>query len=492
MNEAQENTIEKKSLQELLNEIPEIYQPIFGHPELSTRFCRPCDDRLEMIKRVYHTLEQKLGRPLRVLDLGCAQGYFSLHLAQIGATTYGIDFQRVSINVCQALAAEFNLSDAHFQLGLVEKIIENLQPGQCDLVLGLSVFHHINNRFGIEATRKLLADLAGKTVAGIYEMALASEPMVWADQQPQDPRVLLQDYVFVHEIGRNSGYVAETSRPMYIASNYVWLLDNNIEKLESVRLRSFARANPALEKTRRFFFSDKNLAKVLVLDDTETSAINKEEFGNEVAFLINPPQKFAAPKLLLSGQHAHEAWLVRECIPEESLYERIAAGRPCNASVVLNDILRQLTILQENGLYHEDVRTWNVIVKADGHASLVDYGAITAHPTHREWPHNPFIAFMIFAHEVLEPNATCHFPLRASALNPDTFSEPYRSIFWSMLARPTAEWRFATLLDAMEEIGTAQPPLPPTGTMLALHAATEACVSYQHKIHEMARQAKQT
>ena len=92
----------KLNLQTLLDKIPEIYQPIFGHPELSTRYSRDCSDRLPAIKQIYAALAAKLDRSLRVLDLGCAQGYFSLHLAEMGATVYGIDFERVSIDVCNA------------------------------------------------------------------------------------------------------------------------------------------------------------------------------------------------------------------------------------------------------------------------------------------------------------------------------------------------------------------------------------------------------
>lgn len=56
--------------------LPEKYQPIFGHPELSEGSSRGCEDRFVLIRECAQRLQGELGRPLRVLDLGCAQGFF--------------------------------------------------------------------------------------------------------------------------------------------------------------------------------------------------------------------------------------------------------------------------------------------------------------------------------------------------------------------------------------------------------------------------------
>ncbi len=61
----------------LVSRLPEVYQPIYGHPELSEHASRATEDRFEDIRRVYEVLSDHLGRPLRVLDLGCAQGFRS-------------------------------------------------------------------------------------------------------------------------------------------------------------------------------------------------------------------------------------------------------------------------------------------------------------------------------------------------------------------------------------------------------------------------------
>ena len=62
---------------ELVSRLPEVYQPVWGHPELSTAVSRGCEDRLIHIAAIYRGLEAQLERPLRVLDLGCAQGFLA-------------------------------------------------------------------------------------------------------------------------------------------------------------------------------------------------------------------------------------------------------------------------------------------------------------------------------------------------------------------------------------------------------------------------------
>src|SRR3989338_4076883 len=123
----------------LVSNPPEVYHPIYGHPELSGQVSRPCQDRLEKIAQAHDALQRLLGRPLNVLDLGCAQGCFSLSLAERGASVHGVDYLDKNIAVCSALAQAQPHLKASFETGRVEDAIACLEPGQYDLVLGLSV-----------------------------------------------------------------------------------------------------------------------------------------------------------------------------------------------------------------------------------------------------------------------------------------------------------------------------------------------------------------
>lgn len=69
--------------------------------------------------------------------------------------------------------------------------------------------------------------------------------------------------------------------------------------------------------------------------------------------------------------------IVLERIKGELVVDLIEKKEDINVYVVIKDVLKSLADLEQEKLYHNDVRTWNVIY--DGRkASLIDYG-LTSH-----------------------------------------------------------------------------------------------------------------
>ena len=87
---------------------------------------------------------------------------------------------------------------------------------------------------------------------------------------------------------------------------------------------------------------------------------------------------------------------MREQLPGELLLETIYSGKAYDAKRVLGDVLAQLVALEAAGLYHSDVRLWNVIINPTGQASLIDYGVITKNKKDCVLPGNIFLVFIIF------------------------------------------------------------------------------------------------
>lgn len=429
--------------------LPERYQPIYGHPEFSDMVSRDSVSRLSQITAIYRIAETGLGRPLRVLDLGCAQGFFSLSLAALGAEVCGVDFQAQNVAVCTVLAME----NLHFKLRFlhdrVENIIAGLAPGAYDLVLGLSVFHHIAHLHGIGATQDLLGRLAQKTMLGVYEMATAAEPQAWAASQPANPRDLLKNYAFTHLYAYNATHLSSVARPLYIASDMVWLLDGRATAFDAWRDKSHLYAGRASDGTRRYYFSADAMAKCLNLENPDWAAANLEEYQKEADFLAAPPPDFIAPRLISHGRNDAEAWLVRERLAGDLLIDLIAARKPFDADMILHDILAQLAALERAGLRHGDVRVWNVLIGPDGHAVLIDYGAIAAGAADCLWPHDVFLSFVTFMHEVLTGAQSPPAAPRPAMTNPETLPEPYRTAVWEMMRMPRPEWGFSFLCDAL-------------------------------------------
>jgi len=160
----------------------------------------------------------------------------------------------------------------------------------------------------------------------------------------------------------------------------------------------------------------------------------------------------------------------------------------------LQDVLNQLASLETAKLYHEDLRTWNILIDPDGRATLIDYGSITGAAKDCLWPHNIFLAFMIFVHGILPGSAATRVRLRSPALCPDEFPEPYRSVFWEFLKLRPDQWRFAFLRDRFLQAqsahsNSAEPP--PNGLALALQAMGEACNTYHETIQQIVTRNQQ-
>lgn len=435
----------------LVRALPELYQPIFGHPELSVGASRDSQDRLAQIAGVYKALEARLGRRLRVLDLGCAQGFFSHSLAAMGAEVRGIDALDANIAVCRAIAQENLGGVASFDVALVEEIVPKLELDSYDLVLGLSVFHHLCHQRGSDFVRDLLAQIATKVRAGIFEMARVDEPLYWAPSQPSDPTALLAGFAFVREVSTHSTHLSSVRRPLIFASNQYWYFAGEAREFLRWTEVSNRLAPDVHQRTRRFYFGGDALAKQFLLTTPALAESNASEWLNEVKFLADPPSGFGAPQLFAHGRSATEAWLVRGLKPGEPLDVILAEGRGYDVDCIARDILRQLSQLEEAGLYHSDLRTWNVLVDATGGAHLIDYGAISASSRDCVPPSDVYLAFLIFLRELADGWQQSDPSTRPLWLDPSALPKSFRRAAWSLLASAPSARSFASFLANIDQ-----------------------------------------
>lgn len=463
----------------LVAALPEKYQPIFGHAELSMGSSRGCEDRLGLIRECVTALGAKLGRSLRVLDLGCAQGYFSLSLAADGHSVLGIDFLDRNVLVCQALAAEQGLANASFECAGVEDVIDRILPEQYDVVLGLSVFHHLVYAHGIAAVQDHLRRLASLVTLGIYEMALREEPLYWGPAQPGRPADLLEAYAFRRVLAFMPTHLSGIQRPLFVASGRYWYVAGELTAIRDWRVESHPIARGSHGGTRRYLFSDNCMLKQLVTDIDGLGAINLLEHEREVAFLSAVPDGFLAPRLLASGRDEQGAWLIRELIPGQLLSEAMTAHRPYAYETVLESLLDQLVALEDAGLYHNDVRCWNLLLTDEQTVRLIDYGAISGARVDCTWPHNLFLSLLITFREIVQGHVSAPIPQRRPLLDFGLLPAQYRNAFLQLFNLPSGEWSFRQLREFVARNGERE-GLPPWAVLPA--AFEQALLRYEATI----------
>lgn len=101
------------------------------------------------------------------LDIGCNIGFFSFKLNELGYYVEGIDADPSNVFFCNSLIEHLGLENISFQKGSFDEARASHMPS-FDVVLCLSVFHHVIRANGDEKSRQILRDLIAKTRRVIF------------------------------------------------------------------------------------------------------------------------------------------------------------------------------------------------------------------------------------------------------------------------------------------------------------------------------------
>jgi O-antigen chain-terminating methyltransferase len=431
-------------LSELVAALPEIYQPIYGHAEFDTRASRSAEDRLKQILAVHEALKRRLGRSVSVLDLGCAQGWFCFHLAKAGARVFGIDLLPANIDVCTTLALENPGLNVHFKLAAVEQVGAPLADKSFDLVLGLSVLHHLCFHYNKGLTREIVRRLLKKIPSGIFELALAGEPAQWARSLPSDAAYLIDHAPFCRILSEHATHLSPVKRPLYFCSRLFWYFGDEVVEFQSWHQN---------DRGCHYFFAQDSVASVYNITG-EFGEANRDALRRAAHFIKFPPSDYPSPAHVRQMDEAFgQAWLVQDEIEGERIDRAINAPTPYDERVVLADVLRVLVALEKAGLYHGDLHTWNALTNGRGRAHLIEFNDIMSIDRDCTSPRLPFEIFFLFVREtVTRERAADDRSLRQPFIGPYNLPEPYGSWCAAFWANPASQWSFAGLLESLERL----------------------------------------
>ena len=466
---------------ELVAALSEVYQPIHGHPEYDASARRACDDRLTAVLRAVVWVGGQ--RKLRILDIGCNQGWFSLQLAALGHDVLGIDSDPANIALARALAAESGIA-ARFEVATFdESWLARQEDGAFDLALVLSVFQHVSHAVGFVRARRMARKLAQRSRALVCELALREEPLYWAAALPGDPEELLADIAFVREMGRFATHLSELRRPMFFASDTLCAVDTQGYAIQRWNATAHEDERGFHQGTRRYYFCAGDILVKSVRIAGPNAEYNREESSREEAFLRQHGGKLAWVPAGLRAETAGDRRLsARPMIPGARLSTLLHGKIAFDAARVLRDVLGQLAELEACGLYHRDVRSWNVVVGDDGTSRLIDFWQIgLGVATDGSGLMGAHDAFWSLVHEATrgEPNVR---PIPLMRRNPEALPEPWRSTLARFLeagGKPT----FAGIAKELARSTT----LPPVSTAAAQRAYARAAADFERFAEALVR-----
>ena len=441
-------------LQAAIDCLPELYQPILGYAADSKLPRRACADRLDAIVEALSAFELD---PTVVVDVGAAQGYFTLALAERFPRHrfVGLDSLEENVRVSNVLN-ELRQTNARFQLCQARAgTLGPMLTGQRNCVLLLNVLHHVCTQQGWIETDRMLKEIAENADLSIVELASATERLEWTRDLPSDDSTWLEHFRFVRSLGTFGTHIPGVARTMYLCSSR-WVLAGH-DKFEFSRAidRSHDDALPSPETGRRYFLSPSMVAKCFAFSG-KLGRRNIVELNRELRFLRFPPEGFAVPELLGVSLKSGSGVVARTRWEGEILSAVLARPAAENdARRIVSSICGDLCTLEASGLFHHDLRPWNTIVTADESIRLIDYGSISSRRTRDVFEDVvEFACWLISPRERLEPWGTKRYRLPSG--NRPGWLESLASTIDSTDTRSLS---FRSLREVLERSST-RPPSP--------------------------------
>jgi len=139
-----------------------------------------------------------------IYDLGCSNGFFCFELAKRGAKVIGIDKNKDTIKLNKLIAEYYDLDIQFFEDDLLDETFYTERMEKSDIVIFLSVIHHIYNKTQKNPSlfcNKILQILSEKTRQLIFETGQSGEPFHWSiklGEMGLDPKSWILDN-WLHE-----------------------------------------------------------------------------------------------------------------------------------------------------------------------------------------------------------------------------------------------------------------------------------------------------
>ena len=190
------------------------------------RLYQPCDDpRLKDFKEWRHDSADRLSYILKhrvgktVLDIGCAEGYFSMELAKKDSVVTALDTDKRRIAVARYLATINNLR-LRYHIGSWQDYLQELKKGVCfDNILFLSVFHH--DMLKLRPTKAFISLqlFRGRAKRLFVECPLKSSEIKWLSAEKKKMWNISEES-FKNKLEENTGMKVKDTwygiRPMFL------------------------------------------------------------------------------------------------------------------------------------------------------------------------------------------------------------------------------------------------------------------------------------
>jgi SAM-dependent methyltransferase len=371
VNHFQQFDFRLQKLRELAAKV-EPYQPAYGLPGLIEK---PARDSLDRCRAIENHFSGRL-RGKRLLDVGSSLGYVCYYFADRGMQTEGWEGNPSNTEVAQ-LIGELNGLPSRIRTQQFDPdSVSTIAPGQFDVVTLLSVLHHVVYHQGLEQTQQLMRDLLRRVPVLVLELARKGEDpeLFWDAALPEDELdilALVRDEVDVVSLGTFDTHLSDKARPLYVVARKETVTVNG--RIYPVT-RSSAEAYPGSaavwdHDSRRYLWGDDLFIKQYRVDDRHST--NARLITHEISALLGIQHLSSPPRLIDYEVSGDTATIVYARVGGELL----GSSGPLaveQVEAIVRDLLQALQELHGEGVFHNDVRSWNVLWDGE-RARLIDF-----------------------------------------------------------------------------------------------------------------------
>ena len=462
----------RQQLLEAYAALPEAYQPAWGFAETAEQAQRGSDDRFALVRQ--HIAALPGAGTLRVLDIGCAQGYFSLglcaELRKLGrrVEVIGVDSLESNVRFCGRLA-EYHGIEARFIHDRFDEGFFTRHPlERFDAILAMNVLHHIRQlQGGGTAEDAAVAAIRAHSRVLLCEVAQADEALDWISDWHASDHGLLRSFAFRRKLGEFETHLTDVRRPLYACSDELACVDGRWFAFERVLERAHPGVAEHFTGQRRFFIGADTLVKAYRAHG-DFGEFNRTELTAEaeaLEALAGEPQRY--PALLAQADDGDMVWLARGLLPGRLLSESIDAGDELDPMASTRALLVELAHLEQRGFHHADLRAWNVLRDGNG-LRLIDFGSMTRtpHPLHR-------VALAAVIRELADRDCT-HLQPWYEAVHPlENIPADLVSLLRYLYGATQAGFGYAKALHSLDHDEAASPDAPLVVASEVLQACAE-------------------
>ena len=326
--------------------------------------------QFDSIYKIVEILEKYLGRKLKILEIGSAQGFFGLQLAEKGHKVVSIEWEDENIQFISNLRKSFpdTLPFEIFKIG-VDRIVE-LNEIEFDLSISMGSLVHVYRTLNLSAQENFFSFIKKNSKFAIWDIPIFEENASWNWAIKQNP---IEDFIsaaFLYELGRFRRHSRGSQWPLILTSENFAYTGDQVFKFESSQVHTEHPFSDGTQNSRRTINLGSKILKIEINarnQKSTTSIFGEKRFLENK--LITEDNNFHFPKVISANSGVYVSQFSRE--PVEGIRLDLALNSQ-NRTEILSSFVSLTTSLALSGIFPNDLRPWNLLW--DGSAcKLIDF-----------------------------------------------------------------------------------------------------------------------